>query len=74
MIHSRTLAGQIAGFLDKGEGGLGLTWHEATQEIPYELLLLMQRDKAHLATKDTLVEEDDEDKFFRDHGITLRTD
>lgn len=32
----------------------------------------MQRDKAHMATDDVMVEEEDEMKYFRDHGITLQ--
>lgn len=32
----------------------------------------MQRDKSHIATDDVMVEEEDEMKFFRDHGIKLR--
>lgn len=72
MIPAHTIAGQLATFIDKGEGGLGLSYHEALDEIPYELILLMQRDKSHIASDDVLVEEEDETKYFRDHGIKLR--
>ena len=73
MIPSYTLAGQLASFIDKGEGGLGLTFKEATEEIPYELILLMQKDKAHIASSDTMIEVEDEDAYFAQHGINFTT-
>lgn len=71
MIPSYTIAGQLASFIDKGDGGLGLTYKEATEIIPYELLLLMQKDKAHLASDDTMVEVEDEMDYIRDRNINL---
>lgn len=56
-------------FLDKSEAGLGLTWHEAVEVIPYELILLMQRDKPHMINDDDLCEVDDEVEFFRKQGM-----
>lgn len=56
-------------FLDKSEAGLGLTWHEAVEVIPYELILLMQRDKPHMINDDDLCEVDDEVEFFRKQGL-----
>lgn len=64
-MPSFTLAGQLASFIDKGEGGLGLSWKEATEEIPYELILLMQRDKAHAENDDNYYEVEDEEAFFK---------
>lgn len=55
--------------MDKGEGGLGLSWHEAVEEIPYELILLMQRDKPHMKSDDDYYEVEDESAYFANLGI-----
>lgn len=71
MIPSYTIAGQIASFIDKGEGRLGLSYNEAVNEIPYELILLMQKDKAHWAGDDAKVEVEDEDDYISRMDINL---
>lgn len=48
--------------------GLGLTYHEAVDIIPYELLMLMQRDKAHVLSDDDMMEVEDEVAFFKNRG------
>lgn len=73
MIPSYTLAGQLAYFVGKGECGLGLSYKEAVEEIPFELLLLMQKDKAHIVSEDTLVEVSEE-YFIKQHGIKINKD
>lgn len=69
MTKAHTIAGQIATFLDKSESGLGLTWHEAVEVIPYELILLMQRDKPHMLNDDDYLEVENELDFFQNQGI-----
>lgn len=68
VIPSFTLAGQLASFIDKSENGLGLSLEEALDGVPYELLLLMQRDKARITPDDAEVEVDDS-YFFKSNGI-----
>lgn len=48
-----------------------MTYKEAVDEIPYELILLMQRDKAHIADEDSMVEVENESEYFMSHGINL---
>lgn len=61
-IGNDTMAGQIATFMSKE--GLGLSWKEAVEILPYELILLMAKDKLHYAGDDTKVEVDDS-VFFK---------
>lgn len=61
MVGNDTMAGQIATFM--GKDGLGLTWHEAVEKIPYELILLMAKDKLHYVGDDVKVEVDDSEFF-----------
>lgn len=51
--------GQIASFMEN----LHLTYKEVTEVIPYRNLLIMQKDKAHIATGEVL-HEVSEDEFF----------
>lgn len=48
---------------------MGLTWHEAVEVIPYELILLMQRDKPHMLNDDDYLEVENELDFFQNQGI-----
>lgn len=66
MIGNETIGGQIATFISKE--GLGLSWKEAVEQIPYELILLMARDKLHYAGADAKVEVD-ESEFFARRGM-----
>lgn len=53
--------------MDKKEG-LGLSYKEAFEIIPYELLLLMQRDKLRIASSDSMVEVTEEE-FFKNKKL-----
>ena len=63
MIGNETLLGQIATFMEN----LHLTYDEVLDRIPYRYLLLMARDKQHVAYGDVW-EEVDEAEFFRRNG------
>lgn len=52
--------GQIASFMDN----LHLTYTEVMEIIPYRNLLIMSKDKAHIATGDVM-REVSEDEFFK---------
>lgn len=53
--------GQVASFMDN----LHLSYREVTQEIPYRVLVIMQKDKLRVAYGDVMREVGDEE-FFKD--------
>lgn len=55
------MLGQIATFMDT----LHLTYHEVLDEIPYRNLLIMSKDKLHVAHGEVLREmTEDEERAF----------
>lgn len=63
MIGNETLLGQVATFMES----LNLSYAEVVDVFPYRYLLLMARDKQHVAYGDVW-EEVDEAEFFRREG------
>ena len=63
-MGNETLLGQIATFIDN----LHLSYHEVVEVIPYRNLLLMAKDKQHIASGEVM-EEVDEAEFFRRQGM-----
>jgi len=52
VIGNETLLGQIASFIEN----LHLSYKEVFEEIPYQNLILMQKDKLHGTTGDVIQE------------------
>ena len=63
MIGNETLLGQVATFMEN----LHLSYAEVVDMFPYRHLLLMAKDKQHVAYGEVW-EEVDEEEFFRIHG------
>lgn len=53
------MLGQIASFMET----LHLTYREVLEEIPYRNLVIMQKDKLHVASGDVMQEVTDEEFF-----------
>ena len=53
------MLGQIASFMEN----LHLTYREVLEEIPYRNLVIMQKDKLHVASGDIMQEVSDTDFF-----------
>ena len=62
-MGNETLLGQIATFMEN----LHLTYDEVLDKIPYRNMLMMARDKQHVAYGEVW-EEVDEAEFFRRQG------
>lgn len=63
MIGNETLLGQVATFMEN----LHMSYAEVTEVFPYRYLLLMAKDKQHVAYGEVW-EEVDEAEFFRRNG------
>ena len=63
MIGNETLLGQVATFMES----LHLSYAEVVDVFPYRNLLLMARDKQHVAYGEVW-EEVDETEFFKRQG------
>lgn len=62
-MGNETLLGQVATFMEN----LHLSYAQVIDEIPYRYLLLMAKDKQHVAYGD-VYEEVDEAEFFKRMG------
>lgn len=63
IIGNETLIGQVATFMEN----LHLSYHEVVEVIPYRYLLMMAKDKQHVAYGEVW-EEVDEAEFFSRMG------
>lgn len=59
IIGNETLLGQVASFMEN----LHLSYKEVFEEIPYQNLILMQKDKLHVAYGSVVTESSSEELF-----------
>lgn len=61
VIGGETLIGMISSFIDN----LKLSYHEVFEEIPFRVLLLMQKDKQRVTTGDIVKQDSGKDMASR---------